>query len=211
MFGRRPQNNQKVEPLPVSPPAQEPTLKVVDAPSVMPDFDEKFDGIPALVSTEPLEKQAPDDLSSLEIDDVSDAPFSAEDSKEYSAAIDALFLKNEELENKELAAFQLPNPKDDALEIAKVGIFNALIDSVDLTELGKLDHENMRAEIGDIIGEIISVKNLVLSSAEQDLLIEDIINDIMGLGPLEPLLARDDIADIMVNTTDNTKHVPLVA
>ena len=86
------------------------------------------------------------------------------------------------------------------MEDAKVGIFNALIDSVDLTELSKLEPETMRAEIGDIIGEIISVKNLVLSATEQDLLISDIINDIMGLGPLEPLLARDDIADIMVNT-----------
>ena len=91
-------------------------------------------------------------------------------------------------------------PKDDALEEAKVGIFNALIESVDLTELSKLNPETMRAEIGDIIGEIISVKNLVLSANEQNLLIGDIINDIMGLGPLEPLLARDDIADIMVNT-----------
>mgnify|MGYP003310026332 CR=1 FL=1 len=78
----------------------------------------------------------------------------------------------------------ITTPKDDALEEAKVGIFNALIESVDLTELSKLDPETMRAEIGDIIGEIISVKNLVLSANEQNLLIGDIINDIMGLGPV---------------------------
>lgn len=213
MFGKRPQNNLKVESVPVSPPAQEPALKVVDAPSVTPDFEEpfeKFDETPAPVAAEPPREQTPDDFSSLEIDDESDAPFSAENSEKYSAAIDALFLKNEEVESKKPedaeppnpAASPLPNAKDDALEVAKVGIFNALIDSVDLAELGKLDHETMRAEIGDIIGEIISVKNLVLSSAEQDLLIGDIINDIMGLGPLEPLLARDDIADIMVNTCE---------
>jgi len=85
---------------------------------------------------------------------------------------------------------------------AKTSIFSTLVESIDLTELGKLDAETMRSEIADIIGEIISVKNMVLSANEQKALVDDICNDILGLGPLEPLLARDDIADIMVNTAD---------
>ncbi|HXY89020.1 MAG TPA: CpaF family protein, partial [Xanthobacteraceae bacterium] len=44
-----------------------------------------------------------------------------------------------------------------------------------------------------------SIKNVVMSIAEQEELLEDICNDVLGYGPLEPLLARDDIADIMVN------------
>ena len=47
--------------------------------------------------------------------------------------------------------------------------------------------------------KIISIKNVVMSIAEQDDLLNDICNDVLGYGPLEPLLARDDIADIMVN------------
>ena len=47
--------------------------------------------------------------------------------------------------------------------------------------------------------EIVTIKNLVLSIAEQEDLLDDICNDVLGFGPLEPLLARDDIADIMVN------------
>ncbi len=81
----------------------------------------------------------------------------------------------------------------------KVGIFNDLIDSVDLTELSRLDAAAVREEIGDIVSEIISMRGLVLSAAEQQAVITDICNDVLGLGPLEPLLARDDIADIMVN------------
>jgi type IV secretory pathway ATPase VirB11/archaellum biosynthesis ATPase len=38
-----------------------------------------------------------------------------------------------------------------------------------------------------------------MSTAEQEELLEDVCNDVLGYGPLEPLLARDDIADIMVN------------
>jgi pilus assembly protein CpaF len=62
-----------------------------------------------------------------------------------------------------------------------------------------LDPDSAREEIRDIVNEIIALKNVVLSIAEQEELLDDICNDVLGYGPLEPLLARDDIADIMVN------------
>ncbi len=83
-------------------------------------------------------------------------------------------------------------------------IFGSLIEAIDLAQLAKLDAENAREEIRDIINEIIALKNLVLSIAEQEDLLADICNDILGYGPLEPLLARDDIADIMVNGPNRT-------
>ncbi len=81
----------------------------------------------------------------------------------------------------------------------KTTIFNALIDAIDLTQLGQLDRNSARDEIRDIVNEIISLKDVAMSIAEQEELLEDICNDVLGYGPLEPLLARDDIADIMVN------------
>lgn len=83
-------------------------------------------------------------------------------------------------------------------------IFGALIEAIDLSQLAKLDSESAREEIRDIINEIISLKNVVLSIAEQEELLDDICNDVLGYGPLEPLLARDDIADIMVNGAGRT-------
>ncbi len=91
---------------------------------------------------------------------------------------------------------------DQRLSDIKVTIFNDLIEAVDPTELGKLAPAQMREEISDIVSEIISMRRLVLSAAEQTVVIGDICNDILGLGPLEPLIARDDIADIMVNGAD---------
>ncbi|MEO5373571.1 MAG: CpaF family protein [Alphaproteobacteria bacterium] len=93
-------------------------------------------------------------------------------------------------------------PADDRLSDIKISIFNDLIDSVDLTEIGKLEPGQVREEISDIVSEIISMRNVVLSQTEQAQVITDICNDVLGLGPLEPLLARDDIADIMVNGCD---------
>ena len=81
----------------------------------------------------------------------------------------------------------------------KTTVFNALIDTIDLTQLAKLDSEAAREEIRDIVAEIIQIKNVVMSIAEQEELLEDICNDVLGYGPLEPLLARDEIADIMIN------------
>ncbi len=87
---------------------------------------------------------------------------------------------------------------DDYYQI-KSTIFNALIDTIDLAQLAQLDPESAREEIRDIVNEIISIKAVVMSIAEQEHLLQDICNDVLGYGPLEPLLARDDIADIMVN------------
>jgi len=81
----------------------------------------------------------------------------------------------------------------------KSTIFNALIDAIDLSQLAQLDTESAREEIRDIVSEIIAIKSVVMSVSEQELLLDDICNDVLGYGPLEPLLARDDIADIMVN------------
>ncbi|WP_411956246.1 CpaF family protein [Arvimicrobium flavum] len=81
----------------------------------------------------------------------------------------------------------------------KSQVFSALIDTIDLSQLAKLDPESAREEIRDIVNDIIAIKNFAMSIAEQEELLEDICNDVLGYGPLEPLLARDDIADIMVN------------
>ena len=86
----------------------------------------------------------------------------------------------------------------------KTTVFNALIDTIDLTQLAKLEGAAAREEIRDIVSEIIQIKNVVMSIAEQEELLEDICNDVLGYGPLEPLLARDDIADIMVNGASTT-------
>ncbi len=88
----------------------------------------------------------------------------------------------------------------------KGAIFSALIEAIDLSQLARLDAESAREEIRDIVNEIIAIKSIVMSIAEQEELLDDICNDVLGYGPLEPLLARDDIADIMVNGA-NTVYI----
>ena len=89
--------------------------------------------------------------------------------------------------------------RSDSYYEVKGTIFGALIEAIDLSQLARLDADSAREEIRDIVNEIIAIKNVVMSISEQEELLDDICNDVLGYGPLEPLLARDDIADIMVN------------
>lgn len=94
---------------------------------------------------------------------------------------------------------QIVDTRDEEYYRMKSSIYNALIETIDLSQLAQLDQKTAREEIRDIVNEIIAIKQVVMSINEQEQLLGDIINDVLGYGPLEPLLERDDIADIMIN------------
>jgi pilus assembly protein CpaF len=89
--------------------------------------------------------------------------------------------------------------QSDYYHATKTQIYSALLNTIDLAQLAQLDSKQAAEEIRDIVAELVAIKNVSMSGTEQDHLVQDIINDVLGYGPLEPLLARDDIADIMVN------------
>ncbi len=102
------------------------------------------------------------------------------------------------------AVAELAQQKPEEYFVTKTMIFGALIEAIDLSQLSKLDNDSAREELRDIINEIVVLKNVVMSISEQEEMLDDICNDVLGFGPLEPLLARDDIADIMVNGANRT-------
>jgi pilus assembly protein CpaF len=97
------------------------------------------------------------------------------------------------------ATAEVVREQTDYYHATKTTIFNALLNTIDLSQLAQLDIKAAAEEIKDIVAELVAIKNVSMSVAEQDHLVQDIINDVLGYGPLEPLLARDDIADVMVN------------
>ena len=86
----------------------------------------------------------------------------------------------------------------------KQEIFTALIETINVANLSAMHAQEARSEVRSIVADILTARKSVISSPEQDELVDDICNDMLGYGPLEPLLARDDIADIMVN---GNKHI----
>ncbi len=92
--------------------------------------------------------------------------------------------------------------KIDAFYKTKDSIYSALIETIDITQLSSMSSEQARAEVIEVIKEIMTLRRISLPMVEQDILMRQICEDLLGYGPLDPLLARDDIADIMVNGTE---------
>ena len=84
----------------------------------------------------------------------------------------------------------------------KTRIHDRLLDTVDLTILDSLDKNVLRQEIGRMVERILqSEKNVVpLNLRERERLVMEIKDEVLGLGPLEPLLQDPDVSEILVNT-----------
>ncbi len=74
-----------------------------------------------------------------------------------------------------------------------------LLGAIDPAQFAGLDAESKREEIRDLVSDIIANKNMVMTIAEQEDLLDDICNDVFGTGSLEALLARDEVATVMVD------------
>jgi pilus assembly protein CpaF len=81
----------------------------------------------------------------------------------------------------------------------KVSIHRALLDKINLSALEKLPREKIRSEIADIISELLAERQEALNRTEREALVEDVLDELLGLGPLEPLLQDDSVTDILVN------------
>jgi pilus assembly protein CpaF len=89
--------------------------------------------------------------------------------------------------------------RDDYTEL-KVTLHQNLIDRINLAALETMTREQMQRDIGDIVQEMLKENNQALNAAERRQLVEDILDELLGLGPLEPLLKDPTISDIMVNS-----------
>ncbi len=91
------------------------------------------------------------------------------------------------------------NAETELFRDIKKQLFSALVDIVDLPALSKLKPEAARAEIETILAEILADQQITVVSKDRVRIVGEIADQILGYGPLQPLLDRDDISDIMVN------------
>jgi len=84
----------------------------------------------------------------------------------------------------------------------KTALHRIVLDRLNLESLQQTDRETAVQAIRSLITDLLNQEATPLSTAERRLIIEEILNEIFGLGPLEPLLADASINDILVNTPD---------
>ena len=81
----------------------------------------------------------------------------------------------------------------------KVELHQRLLDLINLQALDKMSREQIEAEVGDIVAEELGKQNHALNHAERKQLVGDVLDELLGLGPLEPLLKDPTITDVLVN------------
>jgi pilus assembly protein CpaF len=81
----------------------------------------------------------------------------------------------------------------------KTVIHRKLLDRINLGILDKLSRKQIEEEVGDIVLALLVEEDAALNARERDRLVGEVLDELLGLGPLEPLLADDTITDILVN------------
>lgn len=84
----------------------------------------------------------------------------------------------------------------------KVQIHRELLDEINLAQLEKMSRAQVEAEAGELISDILGRHQLALNAHERRTMVADVLDELLGLGPLEPLLQDDTITDILVNGHD---------
>lgn len=100
-----------------------------------------------------------------------------------------------------MAADRRPRQDDGeaAYQTLKTRIHDRLIDEVDLGVLSDIKEQQRVADLERVIQHLLAEEAQPLSSTARDALVTEIKNEVMGLGPLEPLLGDPTISDILVN------------
>ena len=81
----------------------------------------------------------------------------------------------------------------------KVELHQRLLDVINLQALDKMSRQQIEAEVGDIVYEELSKQNQALNNQERKALVSDVLDELLGLGPIEPLLKDPTITDILIN------------
>jgi len=93
--------------------------------------------------------------------------------------------------------------RTDKLLDAKVRLHRRLIEEINLSALEKLPEDEMRAHIQQLVTQYIVVERLALNTQELNEFVSEILDEMTGLGPLEPLLKDPTINDILINGHEN--------
>jgi pilus assembly protein CpaF len=86
-----------------------------------------------------------------------------------------------------------------AVDNAKERIQPLVMERLDLAAASQLPREELSQQVGEIVTELLAEEQIRLNGPEQSAVVDLLLNDMLGLGPLEPLLADEFVNDIMVN------------
>ncbi len=95
-----------------------------------------------------------------------------------------------------------PPPTDlESYQKLKSTLHSAIVEKLDLDTINRLSPTELRDEIANLLGQIVADRNLPLNRREREQMVQELLDEILGLGPLEALLHDPSVSDILVNTS----------
>src|SRR5436190_22672288 len=84
----------------------------------------------------------------------------------------------------------------------KSEIHRKLLGVLNLERVSSFPKDRLRSEIGRVVERLLEEERVPMTAAEQNRIVEEVLDEVLGLGPLEPLLKESSISDILVNRHD---------
>jgi pilus assembly protein CpaF len=94
--------------------------------------------------------------------------------------------------------------KAEEFDVIKRRIHNKLVDKLDLSRIGDMKGDQLRKEIRLVVEHLCDAENTLFNRSERERIIEEVLDETFGLGPLELILKDNSVSDIMIN---GPKHI----
>ncbi len=101
------------------------------------------------------------------------------------------------------APLRTTDSKENSFEELKQRIHNKLVDKLDLSRVGEMEGETLRREIRLVVEHLCDTEDTLLNRNERERLVNEVLDETFGLGPLEMLLKDPTISDILINGPKN--------
>lgn len=90
-----------------------------------------------------------------------------------------------------------------AFQQLKTQIHRQMVDAIDLSKAGEMDEASLRQQLRALASHLCSQQSVALSSQDREAMVDEIMNEIYGFGPLQPLMNDPDVSDVLVNGSQN--------
>lgn len=102
-----------------------------------------------------------------------------------------------------MAKQPVKSTKAEVFHRLKVQLPRQALSLVDVTRFARMSEDAVRTELRSLISRLCTLQSIQLAADEHDILVQEVMHELYGFGPLEPLLKDPDISDILVNGADH--------
>lgn len=100
------------------------------------------------------------------------------------------------------ATLNKPTDGRQAFQRLKTHLHRRMIDAIDLSKAGQLNENDLRAQLRSLATHLCTMEAVALPPEQRDLMVREIMDEIYGFGPLEPLMNDPEVSDVLVNGPD---------